>query len=91
MNELPFELIESGNIGPLPCVQYSARVDEEMAPILGDTPGIDVRNFHVPLTRVIVPLDTRDALLEVTILPETILVGETREVATNLIRAGVSR
>lgn len=85
MKNFSFEFVESRNIGPFPCVQQSTRIDEEMAPVLGDTPSFYVGYFHIPLAFLDVPFRTRDTFLELTILPEAIFVGEAGEVIMDLI------
>lgn len=85
MKNLSFEFVKPRNIRPLPCVQYSACVDEEMAPIPSDVPCLYVGYLHVPLTLLIVPFSTRDELFELAILPETVLVSETGEVVADLV------
>lgn len=86
VEKLPLVVVQARNIGPPPCVQETAGVDEHVAVVVDDRSILHVRNFDVPSTLLCVPGSLRHPVAELGILLEVVFLGEIFEILVDFSR-----
>lgn len=84
MKKSALVLLDTGNRGPLPVIENTARVDKNVCVVADGVAGDIVANLDVVSVLLVVPDSANDLVLSLDVSLETVLVGESVEVLEDL-------
>lgn len=90
MHELARKALQTGNIWPLPAVQDTSSVDEELSGVVNKFVGVQVSNSEPPDAMIVIPFCTLDLVSQFDILfDEIAFIGNFFQVAPYFGGVGV--
>jgi hypothetical protein len=90
VEKLALVVLQAVDIRPLPVVQETSGVDEDVGVVVDDG-TVSGGDLDIPLNLLGVPCGGRDRVAEFDVLLEIVLCGESLEVAVDFSGAGVDR
>lgn len=89
VQQLPLKVLESCNLWPLPIVQDSGTIDENITSVLRDVASCGVADTNRPFTCLVVPLSMFHLLIDRDVRPQLVFRRKLFEVSLDLRASGV--
>lgn len=89
MEEGALVVIQARDLWPLPVIQDTASIDEDITVVVNDGAGCIVLDLYVVAAVLVVPVGANYLVLGLDVLVEVVLLGKALEVVEDLIRRGV--
>lgn len=90
VHQLAFEVLQAGDVRPLPVVEHAAGVDEELGLLVADGAGRQIFDFEAPQAGRVIPAHIFDLVAEFDVfVDEVVLVVDALEVLPDFRRVRV--
>lgn len=90
VDEVAVEGMQSWNVWPLPIIEDSTAVDQNMTLIFYNLVRFQIMDLDFPNSLFLIPNRFRDAMAQLDVLVELVLVRNALEILENLIPWGVT-
>ena len=89
MKESSFVVLQTWNSRPLPVVQDTTGIDQDIAMIADNAVGVKISNLDVVASALLIPVGTNDLMLCLDVVLQAIFVGESIEVFEDFLCWGI--